>query len=47
MYVVAIMNVWIEKKSKGSQISRQMLIGPNFSEKLNSDDDVKVKVALF
>ena len=44
----AIMNVWMEKKSKGSlNVSKQMLIGLNFSEKLNSNDDVKVKVALF
>ena len=44
----AIMEVWFEKRSVGTlNVTKECLIGPNFSEKLNGSEDAKIKHALF
>ena len=43
-----ISSVWLEKKSSGClNVSKELLLELNFSEKLNVEDDKKVKKALF
>ena len=43
-----IMEVWMNKKAIGSlNITKEILIGPKFSDKLNAEEDARVKMALF
>ena len=43
-----IMEVWMKKKAIGSlNITKEILIGPKFSDKLNAEEDARVKMALF
>ena len=46
--IESVADIWFEKKCHGNlNLSREMLIGPRFSEKLNSKEDNRVKFALF
>ena len=44
----SIFDIWNQKKSIGNlSVSKHLLLGPNFSPKLNAKEDIKVKLALF
>ena len=46
--VESVAYIWFEKKCHGNlNLSREMLIGPRFSDKLSSKEDNRVKFALF
>ena len=45
--IESVADIWFEKECHGNlSLSREMLIGPRFSAKVNSKEDNRVKFAL-